>query len=191
MNIQIPDTLNISADTPHIEAGPNAPVYLRLNPKIVRFNFRTDSAHLTRFSEEFGITIPDTLHSWNRLGMKGALCLGPDEWHLQTDPDEKEEIINRFATLGKTVPHSLSDISDRQISIEIGGPKAIELLSIGCPRDLSTFSEGKGTRTLFDTVEVTLFRQTDTTFHLEVWRSFFPHVWALLNTGIKEIAFGL
>ncbi|WP_169546415.1 sarcosine oxidase subunit gamma [Sneathiella aquimaris] len=191
MNIQIPDTLNISADTLHIEADPNAPVYLRLNPHIVRFNLRTVCAQLTRFSEEFGITIPDTIHTWNRLGTKSALCLGPDEWQLQIDPDEKEEIINRFAALGKTVPHSLSDISDRQISIEIGGPKAIELLSIGCPRDLSTLSVGKGTRTLFDTVEVTIFRQAATTFHLEVWRSFFPHVWALLNTGTKEIATGL
>ena len=50
---------------------------------------------------------------------------------------------------------------------------------------------GSGTRTVFDTAQVVLTREADDRFHLTVWRSFAPHVRALLDTATRELAAGL
>jgi sarcosine oxidase, subunit gamma len=41
------------------------------------------------------------------------------------------------------------------------------------------------TRTLFDKAEIVLCRRAQTTFHVEVWRSFAPHVAALLAEAAR------
>ena len=50
---------------------------------------------------------------------------------------------------------------------------------------------GGGTRTVFDTAQVVLTREADDRFHLTVWRSFAPHVRALLDIAARELAAGL
>ncbi|TPE46453.1 sarcosine oxidase subunit gamma, partial [Amaricoccus solimangrovi] len=46
-------------------------------------------------------------------------------------------------------------------------------------------------RTIFDTVQIVLTREADDRFHLTVWRSFLPHVEALISLANREIAAGL
>src|ERR1700727_1814641 len=46
--------------------------------------------------------------------------------------------------------------------------------------DLKAFAVGFATRTLFDKVEIVLWRRADTTFHIEIWRSFAPYLAASL-----------
>jgi len=74
------------------------------------------------------------------------------------------------------VPHSLVDVSHRQVGLKILGATAARALSAGCPLDLrlKSFPVGMATRTLFDRAEIVLWRKAETEFRVEVARSFSP-----------------
>ena len=71
------------------------------------------------------------------------------------------------------------------------GAGVLDLLATGCPLDLARLPIGAGTRTVFDSVQVVLTREAEDRFHLVVWRSFAPHVRALLDIAERELAAGL
>lgn len=96
-----------------------------------------------------------------------------------------------FAALAARLPLSAVDISDREITFALAGPAVLDLLATGCPRDLAKLAVGSGARTLFDTVQVVLTREAADRFHLTVWRSFAPHLRALLDIAARELAAGL
>ncbi|MFO1144246.1 MAG: hypothetical protein U1E59_18080 [Amaricoccus sp.] len=50
---------------------------------------------------------------------------------------------------------------------------------------------GSGARTVFDSVQIVLTREADDRFNLTVWRSFAPHLTALLGLARAELAAGL
>jgi sarcosine oxidase subunit gamma len=82
-------------------------------------------------------------------------------------------------------------ISDRELTIGISGPAALVLLNTGCPLDLSRIPVGGAKRTIFDYAQVTLIRDGEDAFRLEVWRSYYPHVRGLLDIATRELAIGL
>lgn len=133
-----------------------------------------------RLADPAGLPLPA------RIGTRQgpALCLGPNEWLL-----EGEDAAALLATL--PAPHSAVDVSDREITYALEGPAVLDLLAAGCPLDLAAMPTGAGTRTVFDTVQVVLTREADDRFHLTVWRSFAPHVRALLDRARHELALGL
>jgi sarcosine oxidase subunit gamma len=71
-------------------------------------------------------------------------------------------------------PHSLVEVSDRQVGLVVNGPEAEAVLAVGCPLDLdqAAFPVGMCTRTVLSKAEIVLWRTGPQTFHLEVWRSF-------------------
>lgn len=166
----------------------SGPVKIRLLETRARLNLRIGAEKLDQASAVFGLDIPGSIHGCVQDGNHVALCLGPDEWLLYAPEEEKDELIARFSDLYARCPHSLTDISDRQVSVQIKGNEAADLLSIACPRNLRQFGKGYGTRTLFDSVEILLLRHAEDCFELEVWRSFLPHVWSLLAIGNQELA---
>ncbi|GAD57192.1 sarcosine oxidase subunit gamma [Limimaricola cinnabarinus] len=125
-----------------------------------------------------------------RAGDRTALCLGPDEWLIHAPEAERDAIVEAGAAAYASAPHALVEISDREISYAVSGPAARELLTIACPRDLDRLATGRAMRTVFDTAQVVLWRDGEDAFRLDVWRSFAPHVRALLETGRAEIAAG-
>ena len=86
--------------------------------------------------------------------------------------------------------HSLVDVSHRQIGLIASGPAAARALNAGCPLDLDlkAFPVGMATRTLFDKAEIVLWRRAESAFHVEVWRSFAPHVVASLAEAARGAA---
>lgn len=110
----------------------------------------------------------------------GMLCLGPDEWLLR---------LPEGATIpmGEGLPLSVVDISERAISLVVEGPRAIEVLSSGCPRDLSKFAVGYGSRTIYETVEIVLIREAEQRWAAEVWRSFVPWLHEALVTAASHL----
>ena len=82
-------------------------------------------------------------------------------------------------------------VSDREISWRLEGPAVLDLLAAGCPLDLARMPVGRGTRTVYDTAQVVLVREAGDRFHLTAWRSFAPHVRALLDLATAELAAGL
>jgi sarcosine oxidase subunit gamma len=166
----------------------SGPVSIKLQEPKARLNLRIAQQKLSEASKAFGLGIPSKIHGYAEEGNRSALCLGPDEWLISAPEDAKDDLVAAFADLYANCPHSLTDISDRQMSIVLNGEQASELLTIGCPRDLSLLAEGSGTRTLFDGVEILLLRHDRDCFEIQVWRSFLPHVWALLHIGNQELA---
>ena len=176
----------MNAPAPTIDA-----VSLAVLPPVARFNLRIAPADLAVASKAFGVTLPAKIGQGAQTGNRAAYCIGPDEWLLHALQADQSAIVSAFDAARAKSAHSLAVISDREITIGITGPAAADLLSVGCPLDLSRMAVGSAKRTVFDYAQVMLIRDGDDAFRLEVWRSFFPHVHGLLEIATREFAAGL
>jgi sarcosine oxidase, subunit gamma len=167
------------------------PISLGFLPAVARFSLRIAPADLAAASNAFGLALPSQVGKASGKGGRRALCLGPDEWLLQAGEAEQGAVEEAFAAIYGVAPHSLVSIGDREIGLFVEGPEAATLLSVGCPIDLDRLAVGSGKRTVFDGVQVVLFRESAERFTLEAWRSFVPHVWELLNVANRELIAGL
>jgi heterotetrameric sarcosine oxidase gamma subunit len=59
-------------------------------------------------------------------------------------------IVAACADVYRTRPHSLVDVSGRETTLVIDGPRAADLLTLGCPRDLNGIAVSEGRRTHLD-----------------------------------------
>jgi sarcosine oxidase subunit gamma len=146
-----------------------AGVTITLVPPMTRFSLRTRDAE----------GLPARALSSAAYANGTALHLGPDEWLLLM-PEGSE-----VAASG-----ALTDVSHRNLGLTIEGPKAEALIQTGCALNLSpaTFPVGKVTRTLFEGVELVLWRTSETGFHIELWRSFASHLWDALGLAADDLA---
>lgn len=167
------------------------PVQLTLLPMGARFNLRIARALVEEASTAFCVQLPDTIGVAVSKAKRTALCLGPDEWVLYAEASDISAVTKAYEGIYASAPHSLVDISEREIAVSISGEHAMTLLSVGSPIDLKKIVIGEGRRTVFDGASVVLHRDGETDYRLEVWRSFLPHVWDLLNTANRELAAGL
>jgi sarcosine oxidase subunit gamma len=156
---------------------------LAAGPAFGRYSLRASEAVLPRIADALGFGLPQTACRSASLGDRHALWLGPDEWLLLCAPDDKLDKALAAALSGS--PHSLVDVSCRQIALIIDGARAADLISAGCPLDLGlgAFSIGMCTRTLFGKAEIVLWRTGEAQFHIEVWRSFAGYVWGVLEAA--------
>jgi sarcosine oxidase subunit gamma len=173
------------------DARDDGPVTLTVDDSSARFSLRIAPADLAAASRAFGLALPTRIGDRATAGGRQALCLGPDEWVLHAPRSEREAIAAAFFDLSDGVPHSLVDVSDRERTIRLTGPKAADIIAIGCPIDLGRLAPGRGTRTVFDGVTVVLRRDGAEDFTLDAWRSFAPHVWEMLTLANRELAAGL
>lgn len=169
----------------------SGPVSLTIQPEAARFNLRIDPARIAAASDAFGLALPSRIGQGSEEDARRALCLGPDVWEFSAAGIDGGTIAAAFAGLYAELPHSLVEISDREVVITLEGPQAATLLSIGCPIDVESFAVGSGARTVLDGVQVVLYRDAPNRFTLEVWRSFVPHILGLLEIGNRELAAGL
>ena len=136
----------------------------------------------------YGIKLPAKVGQMSRGAVRSCLCLGPEEWLLLAPAEQKKGIIADFAAIESTLPHSLVDVSERQVGLHISGPGATEVLNAGCPLDLENMPAGTGTRSLLDKAQITLIKVADDDFQLEILRSYAPFVWELLETVARQNA---
>ena len=163
-------------------------VTLSVLPPVARLNLRIAPADLRSASQAFGVELPTKVgHGLHKDG-RSAWCMGPDEWLFHAPEAEQSAIVEAFARVRDDAAHSLVVISDREVTYGLTGPRATELLTTGCPIDLRRIGIGNAKRTVFDTAQVVLIRDGEDDWRLEVWRSFAPHVEALLATAQAEFA---
>ncbi len=145
-----------------------------------RFSFRGGAEAVAEMSTAFGVALPQESCRAAEAGSRAALWLGPDEWLLLAEDGDAP-------ALGDT-PHSLVDISHRQIGLSLSGPRAVELLAAGCPLDLDhrAFPIGMCTRTLLAKAEIVLWRRDPDLFRLELGRSFAAYAWDFLTEAARE-----
>ena len=120
-----------------------------LAPPVGRLVLRA-RGDLAALNAALGLTLPTIIGQ--RAGTAGleVLCLGPDEWMLHLAPDQVGAVRAACTALMNSHPHSLVDVSGREVTLVIDGPRAAELLTIGCARDIEAIPVGEGRRTAFD-----------------------------------------
>ncbi|MBU6266781.1 MAG: sarcosine oxidase gamma subunit [Sphingomonadales bacterium] len=139
-------------------------------PSMRRYSLRgRDAAQLAVL---IGRPLPD------RIGrtLGGIIQLGPDEFHALLPADDALPLCEGQAA-------SVVDVSARAVGIVVEGPRAAETIMSGCPLDLDGFEDGRGVRTIYETVEIVLRRESATRYHIDVWRSFAPWLWQSLTTA--------
>ena len=141
-----------------------------------RFVFRGGERARAACSAAFGADLPGALGAASLSGERAALWLGPDEWLLIAEGESAEVLGAAIESGLEGLPHSLVDVSHRQVGLALSGPDAARALGAGCPLDLrlKSFPAGMATRTLLDKAEIVLWRKGETEFRLEVARSFAP-----------------
>jgi sarcosine oxidase, subunit gamma len=174
------DNLSTAPQSPAVVPVPrrSAPLVpsesVRLLPAASRFTLRGGPAVMAAAGAATGLKISDTpLRSVTR-GDRAALWLGPDEQLLLTSLSDAEAMGQQLREALGALPHSLVDMSHRQIALEVSGPQAQDVLNAGCPLDLhiASFPVGMCTRTVLGKCDIVLWRTAAGTFRVEVWRSF-------------------
>ena len=153
---------------------------------VTRHVLRGREAALTAASGALGFVLPQTPCRSASLGDRHALWLGPDEWLILSAPDDRLA-ADLEAAMGAH-PHSLVEVTHRQVGLVLDSPKVEDVLSSGCPLDvaLRSFPVGMCTRTIFEKAEIVLWRTEAHRFHIEVWRSFAPYLIAHLHEAIVD-----
>ena len=137
---------------------------------MARYSLRARQAQ--RLEALLGVKVPTAIGETQ----DGIVCLGPDEWLLRAP-------AGTAISKGNGLPVSITDISERAVCLILAGPRAAEVLMSGCPLDLDRFAAGRATRTIFETVEIILWRKDQELFEVEVWRSFAPWLKATLEAA--------
>lgn len=152
-----------------VPAGPLASkgVMVALAPTAPRFSLRGRVSDLAPFTK---VSLPGRIGDAREQAGELAIMLGPDEWLL----------VGAVSGDGAGQPVSITEVSERQVGLDVTGPRAAELLMSGCPLDLERMGVGRGTRTIYETVEIVVIRRASDAFRLEVWRSFAPWLWVAL-----------
>jgi sarcosine oxidase, subunit gamma len=155
---------------------------IRRGPPGIRFILRGAAPAMTAAGTAFGAQPSQLACRATLAGERAALWLGPDEQLLLATGTDSERLFRELEVALAGHPHSLVDVSHRQIGIAVAGRNATLLLNGACPLDLSNraFPQGMCTRTVFGKAEVVLWRRGEDAFHLEVWRSFAGYVGELL-----------
>lgn len=151
---------------------------VRLLPPATRLILQCGKDARDRAGPAFGVSMPEAACRAESAAGIAALWLGPDE-RLLLAPEGSEESI--MAAIGEAlagIPHSLVDVSHRQVGLSVAGAAARDLLASGCPLDLDAeaFPVGMCTRTVFARAEVVLWRRSAEEYHLETGRSFSGYV---------------
>jgi sarcosine oxidase, subunit gamma len=156
-------------------------------PSAARYILRGSEAVRVACGMVFGAEPPSELGLAGEGDKRAALWLGPDEWLLIADVADARPVAEVLESVLDGTAHSLVDVSHRQIGLIASGPAAARVVNAGCPLDLglTAFPVGFATRTLFDKVEIVLWRRAETTFHIEVWRSFAPYLAASLAEAAR------
>ncbi|MBT3593839.1 MAG: hypothetical protein HN519_07760 [Hellea sp.] len=140
----------------------------------LRFSIRMHQSTLKKASNVFGFNFPKNIGGVEKIDKTLCMCLGPDEWIVISEPELKTQFDDIFARLSGYLTISITDISNRNIGFILRGSEVQKYINSGCPLDLDlkSFPVGKSSRTVFESVSILLFRDSETSFRLECWRSF-------------------
>ena len=167
------DTATRSVPVP-VDAAEFAGVSISLGAPLARWSLRARDAKA--LAKSVGHKVPVKIGTTEG----GMACLGPDEWLLRLP-------AGAAIPMGEGLPLSVVDISERAITLVLEGPRAIDVLQSGAPRDLSKMAIGEARRTIYETVEMVLIREGAERWSVDVWRSFAPYLREALVTAASHL----
>lgn len=126
----------------------------------------------------FGTTIPNDAQRAVRHDRRAALWLGPDEWLLLAGDGDPALLQAHLETAIGPAPHALVEVTHRQQAVIVSGTAVEQALNVAVPLDLSlaAFPVDRCTRTIFEKIEIVLWRRSEQCFHIETGRSFMPYL---------------
>lgn len=147
-------------------------------PPMTRFILQGGEVACKTASDAFRLVLPTQACRASADKDRAALWLGPDEYLLLAPAADMATIAVTVTKALAKIPHSLVEVSARQVAIAVRGRDASLLLNSGCPLDLDVFAfpPGMCTRTLLGKAEIVLWRKAAEEYHLEAWRSFSDYV---------------
>ncbi|CAN5332299.1 sarcosine oxidase subunit gamma [soil metagenome] len=175
---------------PFAAVAPEIPdATLAVLPDAARLSFRGRQSTFDAAGDAFGMALPREACRFNSDGDRTAFWLGPDEWLLQSVGEDPAALLATVSAKLVGQPSSVVDVSHRSQGFSIAGPQAAYVLNHGCPLDLSlsAFPVGMCTRTVYAKATIMLSRPAPDVFHIDVWRSFAPYVWQLLDEARSEL----
>ena len=164
------------------------PGWLQTLGPSTRFILQGGPAARAAASAAFGVPSAEIPCRANAHDVRAVLWLGPDEQLLLGPAEEASSLAASLELALAGIAHSLVDVSQRQIALQVSGPQASAILGTGCPLDLDAmeFPPGMCTRTLYCKADIILWRRSATEFHLEVWRSFSDYVLGCLREAAQD-----
>jgi sarcosine oxidase, subunit gamma len=170
-------------------ADASGPATIRPLPGAARFSLRLREDDAAAVGAVAGFRVDQKLNSFEAVGERLSLRLGPNEWLLIGPEADSEAIAAEIAaSLGERF-HSLVDVGHRNVAIEVKGAHAADILNAGCPLDLdaAVFPAGSATRTILAKTEIVLARLDDAPiFRVECWRSFATYVHDFLAEAARD-----
>lgn len=162
---------------------------LRLLPPAARHILRGAPAVLDGAGQGLGLSLSMPACRASVDATRAALWLGPDERLLLGEESSATETADRLRQVLQQQPHSLVDVSHRQVAFAIAGRQAATVLAAGCPLDLDpvAFPAGMCTRTVLAKAEIVLWRRAVDSFHLQVWRSFAAYVSGVIAEAARDL----
>jgi sarcosine oxidase, subunit gamma len=158
-------------------------------PPAARFVLRGGEPVCRAAAAALAVDVPQQACRAASAGTRSCLWLGPDEWLVLAPATDGAALAAALAQALKDLPHSLVDVSHRQVALALTGQSAALLLAAGCPLDLDAraFPVGMCTRTMLAKAEIVLWRQASERFRLEVWRSYASYVTQYLAEAARGI----
>lgn len=153
-----------------------------------RFSLRVGLTDRDALGDHLSAFLPDQIGSRSPFWDGEVACLGPDDWIIRLPAKDADALSQKSKDVSSTIPHSLVEISARELTLAVSGYQAMELLTVGCPRDLRKLLPGKACRTLCFDVPVTLWCDDVKSYRLDVWRSFAPHLASLFSESANALA---
>lgn len=122
-----------------------------------------------------------------RAGL-AALCLGPDEWLLLGPLEHEHDLRRSLIAALQSLPHSLVNISHRDVGFVLRGSTSADVINAGCALDLrmAIFPAGCATRTLLARAEIVLWRREPHLFCIETARSFAAYVQQFFTLAARD-----
>lgn len=154
-----------------------------------RYVFRADAGARLAAGTALGASLAAVTGRAVTHGARAALALGPDE-HLFIVPESEAATLRTLLATGLAGrPHSLVDVSHRQVGLQLSGGRAEWMLAAGCPLPLGIedFPVDACTRTVFGKAEVVLWRNGPGALRIEVARSYCRYVVGLLYQVAREV----
>lgn len=163
--------------------------WLRLTRAEARYVFRGDGGACIAAGTVLGAPLAAGIGRAVTCGARAALALGPDE-HLFIVPESEAAMLqSRLEIELADRPHSLVDVSHRQVGLQLTGRRAERLLAAACPLPiaLEVFPVDACTRSVYGKAEIVLWRNGPEAIRLEVARSFCRYVVGLLHEVAREV----
>ena len=158
-------------------------------PPACRWVLRCAAAVPPELAPALGCPLPTTINTARDAGERAAMMLGPDEWLLLAPEADGAAVDAAIAAALSGSPHSLVDVSHRQLALVLEGSRVERVLNAGVPLDVdvAAFPVGTATRTLFDKAEIVLWRTAPDAFRIETGRSLLPYLRAMLAEALAEL----